>query len=138
MATGSLQTCMPQIFFYKNSSFPCIFPSFLLVFTIYLDIQFNFSISFIFLLLHSSFLFLLHSSFFFTLRSSLFFTRSLSYSLLHVKATDDCQDGDDLYGWLEDIIKLQYPIMSIKRVTLFKYHWYDLTRRGRGHDTRVH
>ena len=55
-----------------------------------------------------------------------------------VKAADDSQDGDDFYGRLEEIIKLEYLAMPIKRVTLFKFHWYNSTRRGRGSGTRVH
>ena len=30
-----------------------------------------------------------------------------------VKATDDSQDGDDFYGWLEEIIELEYLTMPI-------------------------
>ena len=51
-----------------------------------------------------------------------------------VKAANDSQDGDNFYGRL----KVEYPAMPIKRVTLFKFHWYDLTRHGRGTGTRVH
>ena len=55
-----------------------------------------------------------------------------------VKSAEDSLDEDDFYGCLEDIIELEYPAMPIKRVTLFKCHWYNPSRTGFGHGTRVH
>ena len=55
-----------------------------------------------------------------------------------VEAADESQDKDDFYDRLEEIIELEYPAMPIKRVNLFKCHWYDPTRHGRGHGTCVH
>ena len=50
-----------------------------------------------------------------------------------VKAIDKSQDGDDFYSRLEDIIELEYSAMPIKRVTMFKCHWYEPTHYRHGH-----
>ena len=55
-----------------------------------------------------------------------------------MKAEEDSLDGDDFYGRLEEIIELEYPVMPIKRVTMFKCQWFDPTRLRRGPGTRVH
>ena len=55
-----------------------------------------------------------------------------------MKAEEDSLDGDDFYGRLEEIIELEYPVMPIKRVTMFKCQWFDPARSRRGAGTRVH
>ena len=55
-----------------------------------------------------------------------------------VKSDDNSPDETDFYGQLEDIIELEYRALPIKKVTLFKYQWYDQTTTGYGHGTRIH
>lgn len=55
-----------------------------------------------------------------------------------VKSDQHSLDEDDFYGHLQEIIEVEYPGMPIKRVTLFRCHWYDPTTTGYGHGTKVH
>lgn len=54
-----------------------------------------------------------------------------------IKAGEDSLDGVYLYGRLKEIIEFEYPAMSIKRVTMLKCQWYDLTPSGHGVGTHV-
>ena len=64
--------------------------------------------------------------------------KAMDNSGVCVKAEEDSLDRDDFYGRLEEIIELDHPGMPIKRVTMFKYQWFDPTRSRRGAGTRVH
>ena len=57
---------------------------------------------------------------------------------VYVKSDDNNPDETDFYGKLEDIIEHEYWALPIKRVTLFKWQWYDQTTTGYGHGTRIH
>ncbi|XP_057548135.1 uncharacterized protein LOC130826571 [Amaranthus tricolor] len=55
-----------------------------------------------------------------------------------VKAGDNSRDEEDFYGQLLEIVEVEYPRIPIKRVTLFKCHWYDPTTTGNSHGTNIH
>jgi len=64
--------------------------------------------------------------------------KSAANSGVCVKAADNSPDEDNFYGQLLEIIEVEYPGMPIKRVTLFKCHWYDPTTTGNSHGTNIH
>ncbi|XP_057540776.1 uncharacterized protein LOC130818631 [Amaranthus tricolor] len=55
-----------------------------------------------------------------------------------VKAGDNSRDEEDFYGQLLEIVEVEYPGIPIKRVTLFKCHWYDPTTTGNSRGTNIH
>ena len=55
-----------------------------------------------------------------------------------VKAADNSRDEEDFYGQLLEIVEVEYPGIPIKRVTLFKCHWYDPTTTGNSRGTNIH
>ena len=64
--------------------------------------------------------------------------KSTDNSGVCVKAADNNQDEEDFYGQLLEIVEVEYPGILIKRVMLFKRHWYDPTTTGNSHGTKIH
>ena len=64
--------------------------------------------------------------------------KSTENSGLCTKFDDNSLDETDSYGKLDYFIYLEYRTLPIKRVTLFKYQWYDQTTTEYDHGTRIH
>ena len=66
------------------------------------------------------------------------FNKSAENSGVCVKVVDNSPEKDDFYGQLVEIIEVEYTGMHIKRVMLFKYHWYDPTTMGHSRRRNIH